>query len=339
MQFLITGGCGFLGTNLGLEVLRRGHVLTAVDNLARTGAQQNLALLQASGPVQFRALDVRHFDQVEACIREVAPQVVFHLAGQVAMTTSISDPRADFEINVLGGHNVLESVRRHAPEATMVYSSTNKVYGSMDGVQIEESATRHVAPAYPEGFGEEISLSFESPYGCSKGAMDQYMLDYARIFGLRTVVFRHSSIYGTRQFSTYDQGWVGWFVSQAMAQKEGSAAPFTISGDGKQVRDLLCAPDLVSCYFAAVEHIDKARGQAFNMGGGMANSFSLLELFAFLESELGIQLQYTRLPERQSDQKVFVANTAKARTMLGWQPTISREAGVRAMMQWVDTLS
>lgn len=339
MKFVITGGCGFLGTNLGLEVLRRGHQLVAVDNLSRTGAVPNLELLRTRGPVHYRQLDVRNLEAVEGCIKDEQPDVVFHLAGQVAMTTSIADPRADFEINVLGGHNVLESVRRHAPHATMVFSSTNKVYGSMLDVALEETPTRYIAPLHPQGFSEELPLSFESPYGCSKGAMDQYMLDYARIFQLKTVVFRHSSIYGTRQFSTFDQGWVGWFVAQALAQRSGTGVPFTISGDGKQVRDLLCAPDLVSCYFAAVEHIEEARGQAFNIGGGMPNSFSLLELFAFLEAELGIALRYQKLAERQSDQKVFVADTAKARRLLHWEPTISREHGVRTMMQWVGELA
>ncbi|MEI7987261.1 MAG: GDP-mannose 4,6-dehydratase, partial [Armatimonadota bacterium] len=229
-------------------------------------------------------------------------------------------------------------VRRHQPEAIVLFSSTNKVYGSMDSVVIEENKSRYFAPDFPSGFDESLPLSFESPYGCSKGAIDQYMLDYHRIFGIRTVVFRHSSIYGTRQFSTFDQGWIGWFVQNALSQALKGAPAFTISGNGKQVRDLLCAPDLVSCYFCAVKNIDLAAGHAFNIGGGIENSFSLLELIGFLEEELKCSLAYDQLPARQSDQKVFVADTTKAARLLNWSPQISREVGVRGMIDWVKTL-
>jgi CDP-paratose 2-epimerase len=218
----------------------------------------------------------------------------------------------------------------------VLYSSTNKVYGDLQWARYEERATRYVAVDYPDGFPETITLEFHSPYGCSKGAADQYMLDYARIFALNTVVFRHSSMYGGRQFSTYDQGWIGWFCQQALEAKRGRAAtPFPISGNGKQVRDLLHATDMVRLYFAAVEHIEVARGRAFNIGGGPQNSLSLLELFQFLEAELDVSLTWEQLPVRESDQRVFIADIRRARELLNWQPETAKEDGLKSMIDWV----
>jgi CDP-paratose 2-epimerase len=319
-------------------VLRRREELVVLDNLARKGAEENLAWLRTQGEFELRRADVARYDAVEAAVRERPPDVLFHLAGQVAMTTSIANPRLDFETNVVGGHNVLEAVRRHAPGAVVTYSSTNKVYGDLETLDYEEAPTRYRAAGFPAGFDERLPLDFRSPYGCSKGATDQYMLDYARVFGLRTVVFRHSSIFGGRQFSTVDQGWVGWFVAKALEAKAAGGRtpePFTISGNGKQVRDVLFASDLVALYFAAVRAIDAARGQAFNIGGGMEQSLSLLELFAFLERELDVRLSWRELPWRQSDQKVFVADIAKARRLLGWAPAVARDEGIRRMIEWV----
>src|SRR4051812_38337812 len=330
MRYLITGGAGVLGSNLPAQGLRRGGELSVLDNLSRAGSDRNLSWLQEQGPLRLFHADVGGYDAVDAAVREARPDVVFHLAGQVAMTTSLENPRLDFETNVMGGHNVLEAVRRHAPGAVVLYSSTNKVYGDLEQVRFRETETRYVAEGHEQGFTEDLPLDFRSPYGCSKGAVDQYMLDYARSFGLRTVVFRHSSIFGGRQFSTFDQGWVGWFVQQALARK-----PFTISGDGKQVRDVLFASDLVRCYFGAVEQVDRARGQAFNIGGGPENSLSLLELFRFLEAELGVKLEYRSLPWRKSDQKVFIACNAKAANAFGWSPQLRKEDGIRRMIDWV----
>jgi CDP-paratose 2-epimerase len=335
MRFLVTGGCGFVGSNLGAEALRRGHDLCVADSFFRAGAEANLAWLQGQGSFAFRHADVRNAGDVDRVVGEARPDVVFHLAGQVAMTTSLADPRRDFETNAMGSFNVLDAVRRLAPDAVVVYSSTNKVYGDLAPVRLAEGETRFTCPDWPQGFDETLPLDFQSPYGVSKGAADQCMLDHARMFGLRTVVFRHSSIYGGRQFSTYDQGWIGWFVEQALRQKGGLPEPFTISGDGKQVRDVLFASDLVALYFAAVDRAEAARGQAFNIGGGMANSLSLLELFAFLERELDTRLSWTRLPWRQSDQRVFVADVGKAERLLGWRPAVSREEGLRKMIAWV----
>ena len=211
------------------------------------------------------------------------PDAIFHLAGQVAMTTSIANPRMDFEVNVTGTHNLLEAVRQHSPDTIVVYSSTNKVYGDLEQYTYSENATRFVCNEHPNGFNENTQLDFHSPYGCSKGAADQYMLDYARIFGIKTVVFRHSSMYGGRQFATYDQGWIGWFCQKAVEASKGRIKePFTISGTGKQVRDVLHADDMKQLYIAAINNIQQAKGHAFNIGGGIDCSLSLLELFAFL---------------------------------------------------------
>ena len=337
MKALITGGCGFLGSNLAAELLRRGDDLTVFDNLRRLGADQNRRWLEGQGKFKFLHRDVRSSSDVEGVIRDLKPDVVFHLAGQVAMTTSIEDPRLDFEVNVVGTHNLLEAARKLSPRTILLYSSTNKVYGDLETLALRETPTRYEAVDHPDGFDEATPLDFRSPYGCSKGAADQYMLDYARVFGLRTVVFRHSSIFGSRQFSTFDQGWIGWFAQKAIEARKGSTQSFTISGDGKQVRDVLFSDDLVRCYLQAVEHIEEAKGQAFNIGGGMGNSLSLLELFAFLEGALGVKLKYERLPWRQSDQRVFVADIRKAGRLFDWRPAVGKEEGLRKMIDWVES--
>jgi CDP-paratose 2-epimerase len=337
---LVTGGCGFVGSNVAARLLQEGGRPVLFDNLSREGAADNLRWLQGQGECDFWRGDTRDFDQLDRVIRETQPAVIFHLAGQVAMTTSMNDPRRDFETNVAGSFNLLESVRLAKLPATIVYSSSNKVYGGLAGIALQEEPTRYTAPACPEGIDESVTLDFQTPYGCSKGAADQYMLDYARVFGLNTVVFRHSTIFGGRQFATFDQGWVGWFCRQALETKQDPArAPFTISGDGKQVRDLLFVDDAVECYLAAARNIHTARGQAFNIGGGMGNSCSLLELFGLLEKWLDVRLQYRRLPWRLSDQKFFVADIAKARRLLGWEPRVKREDGVRRMLAWVQEMS
>jgi CDP-paratose 2-epimerase len=336
MKLLITGGCGFLGSNLAADALARGDELVVFDNLYRNGSLANLTWLQTQGKFTFEHGDIRNQNDITRVIQAVKPDTIFHLAGQVAMTTSIANPRMDFDVNVIGTHNLLEAVRKHAPNSTVVYSSTNKVYGDLDQFTFVEADTRYQCLEYPNGFDEQTQLSFHSPYGCSKGAADQYMLDYARIFGLKTVVFRHSSMYGGRQFATYDQGWVGWFCQKAIETiKDKNAEPFTISGNGKQVRDVLHGDDMKRLYMAAVHHIDSAKGQAFNVGGGIENSLSLLELFTLLEQIANVKLNYTKLPVRESDQRVFVADLAKTTQLLQWKPMVSAQEGVERMVEWV----
>ena len=268
------------------------------------------------------------------------PDVIFHFAGQVAMTTSIENPYMDFEVNVKGTINVLESVRKYSPKSIVCFSSTNKVYGDLEYLEYDESESRFVASGFPNGLNEDISLEFHSPYGCSKGAADQYMLDYSRMFGLRTIVFRHSSIFGGRQFATKDQGWIGWFCQKAFDKKMNPHVdPFTISGNGKQVRDILFGTDLINCYEMAIERINVTSGNAYNIGGGMKNSFSLLELFNELESIIDVNLEYIKTDWRESDQKVFVADITKARRDFGWEPLIDKYAGLRKMYEWVEKIN
>lgn len=337
MKLLITGGCGFLGSNLAAHAIRNGYETTVFDSLHRNGSVENLSWLREQGEFRFVHGDIRNSNDVKRIVEETIPDAVFHLAGQVAMTTSIANTRMDFEVNAGGSFNLLEAVRDHAPDAAVVYSSTNKVYGDLEQYSYRETATRFECIEQPDGFDEATPLEFHSPYGCSKGAADQYMLDFARIFGLKTVVFRHSSMYGGRQFATYDQGWIGWFCSQSLETRSGRLKkPFTISGSGKQVRDLLHADDMIRLYFRAVESIEKAKGQAFNIGGGITNSLSLLELFSLLEEKVGTSLSFTRLPPRESDQRVFVADIAKAKRILDWEPNVSKSDGISKMLEWIE---
>jgi CDP-paratose 2-epimerase len=287
-------------------------------------------------------VDTRIAPDVERVLAEHGPEAVAvaHLAGQVAMTTSIENPRLDFEVNALGALNVLEAVRACASGAPVLFSSTNKVYGDLASLRHVARPTRWTLPDHPRGLDEATPLEFHSPYGCSKGAADQYFLDYHRIFGLRTVVFRHSSMYGGRQFATYDQGWVGWFCGEALRQKAEreagrTPAPFTVSGDGKQVRDLLFADDLVRCYRLAAGAGDRVAGKAYNIGGGAENSLSLLELFFALERKLGVKLAWEKLPWRASDQKVFVADGTRAARDFGFTPRFGIEEGLDRMLEWL----
>jgi CDP-paratose 2-epimerase len=335
MTYLVTGGCGFVGCNIAASLIERGERVFLFDNMARAGTAENLKWLQSLGAIDFIKGDTRDEAEVLQIVQKTMPEVIFHLAGQVAMTTSMQDPRRDFETNVVGSFNLLEAVRRECAGATIVYSSSNKVYGELAGLQLKEEALRYSAINFPNGIDESAPLDFQTPYGCSKGAADQYMLDYARVFNLNTVVFRHSTIFGGRQFATFDQGWVSWFCQQALeTQRNPQRAPFTISGDGKQVRDLLFVDDCVNCYLTAADKIAQVRGQAFNIGGGMANSSSLLELFEMLETELKVKLEYKQLPWRHSDQKFFVANNAKALSLLDWQPRVTKREGILRTIEW-----
>lgn len=335
MRLLVTGGCGFLGSNLASCAIGQKYDVTVFDNLHRTGSAENLSWLKTQGDFEFVHGDIRNKNDVE-CLFKKGFDAVFHLAGQVAMTTSVENPYYDFEINVMGTLNLLEAVRKYNKNASVLYSSTNKVYGDIEQYEYLENDTRYVCPQYPNGFNEKVPLDFRSPYGCSKGSADQYMLDYHRMFGLKTTVFRHSSMYGSRQFATYDQGWVGWFCQKAIdLYRNPVSEPFTVSGNGKQVRDILHADDMVRLYFDALECNDKVEGEAFNIGGTMDQSLSLLELFEILNSFLGIKMKYTQLPVRASDQKVFVADISKINARIGWKPRVSTCNGIEKMLEWI----
>lgn len=333
MAYLVTGGCGFVGSNVSAELLRQGKEVLVADNLARPGTQNNLEWLRSLGLQHFFHVDTRNSHDLEPVFRKFSIECVFHLAGQVAMTTSLLNPRRDFEVNVVGSINVLELIRLYAPQATVVYASSNKVYGELNEASLRELETRY-EPIDKNSIDETARLEFYTPYGCSKGAADQYMLEYARNFGLRTIVFRHSTIYGGRQISTFDQGWVGWFCQQGLETCKTPNHSFTINGDGKQVRDLLHVSDAVRCYLAAHEHASEAKGQAFNIGGGPENSMSLLELFHHLEQKLSIKMNYQKLAWRANDQKYFVADNGKALRFLKWKPLVTKEVGIADALDW-----
>ena len=339
MKLLVVGGCGFLGSNLAAHGIEMGYDVTVFDNLSRLGSSQNLQWLSTLGKFQFIHGDTRNKNDVEELIRKGQFDATFHLAGQVAMTTSIENPYKDFQTNTMGALHLLDSVRKYSPQTAIFFSSTNKVYGDLEEYTYKETPTRYKCLEFPNGFDESVPLDFRSPYGCSKGAADQYMLDYYRIFGVRTTVFRHSSMYGSRQFATYDQGWVGWFVQKAIEKyQDPHCAPFTISGNGKQVRDILHAKDMISLYYTALDHVDQVCGAAYNIGGTMEQSLSLLELFDLLNEMLDIKMEYTQLPPRQSDQKVFVADITKITNTIGWRPQVSAKEGVLAMVDWVKDM-
>jgi CDP-paratose 2-epimerase len=331
LKALITGGAGFIGSNLTHKLVREGHEVAVYDNLSRRGADRNVSWLHDKHGDRWTLLqaDIRDFETL--CQAAVDVDVIYHLASQVAVTTSVQDPRHDFEVNALGTFNVLEAARLSDRRPIVVYASTNKVYGGMEDVVVVEGENRYSYRDYPQGISETFPLDFHSPYGCSKGAGDQYVRDYARIYDLPAVVFRQSCIYGLRQFGVEDQGWVAWFVIAAVMGQ-----PITIYGDGKQVRDVLWVDDLLDLFQAAVERIDVAAGQVYNVGGGPQNILAVWsDLGPMLEALLGQRIDVARDDWRPGDQRIFVADIRKAGRELGWHPQVTTEEGVRRLCEWV----
>jgi CDP-paratose 2-epimerase len=332
-HYLVTGGAGFIGSNYVHKLLQRGEKVTVYDNLSRGGARRNLEWLQKSfGESAFNVIvgDVRDAAAIQEAAREA--DVIVHLAGQVAVTTSVIDPRDDFESNALGTFNTLEAARLSGRNPIFIYASTNKVYGGMEDVELAEEPTRWRYKYLVKGCPETQPLDFHSPYGCSKGAGDQYVRDYSRIYGLHSVVFRQSCIYGTRQWGIEDQGWVAWFIIAAVTGK-----PITVYGDGKQVRDILNVEDLLNAYDTAVEKIDLAAGQVYNVGGGPDNVMSIWAEFApILERLLGKKIEVGRGDWRPGDQRVFYADIRKAEQELGWKPKIGVDEGITGLYKWVQ---
>ncbi len=331
-NILITGGAGFIGANLANRLLGNGQRVSILDDFSRPGIQRNVQWLREQ---QGDALNVitGSVTDADACVEASRDaDVVFHLAGQTAVTTSVVDPRLDFEINALGTLNVLEGVRAAGRNAIIVYSSTNKVYGEMEDVPTAESETGYAYRDLPNGVSETQPLDFHSPYGCSKGSADQYVRDYARIYGIPTVVFRQSCIYGPRQMGVEDQGWLAWFVIALVSGK-----PITIFGNGKQVRDVLYIDDLVDAYELAVANIETTSGQVYNIGGGSGNAMSIWWDFrpmveAVLERAIPDPGFDTTRP---GDQPIFVADIAKAGRDFGWSPKVSAPEGIRRLTEWV----
>jgi len=331
-EYFITGGAGFIGSNFVNRLLERNEKVTIYDNLSRAGAPMNIRWLREKrGGDSFKLIegDVRDADLVTHSMQ--AAGVVVHLAAQVAVTSSVVKPREDFEINAQGTFNVLEGARINGKDPVFIFASTNKVYGEMENVAVVEEATHWRYDNLPNGCSEDQPLDFHSPYGCSKGAGDQYVRDYARIYGLRSVVCRQSCIYGPRQFGVEDQGWAAWMVIAAITGR-----PLSIYGDGKQVRDILHVEDLLDAYDAIIDRIDQVKGQVFNLGGGPGNMISIWKEFGpMLEKHLGKPIPVAWADWRPGDQKVFVADIRKAQKELGWQPRISAAAGVEKLYRWV----
>ena len=326
---LITGGAGFIGCHAATHYAERGWRVVVLDDLSRRGSEINWNQLRARGDVTCVRGDVRSpRDLTQAFERVGAVDAVLHLAAQVAVTTSVAEPRHDFEVNAAGTFNVLEAVRAHAPRASLIYSSTNKVYGGLEHHRVVERDGRWDFDALPRGVSESEVLDFHSPYGCSKGAADQYVRDYARIYGLRTFVIRQSCIYGTRQFGVEDQGWVAWFTIAAVL-----GLPATIFGDGKQVRDLLWVGDLLELYDRCLER--GRGGSIYNAGGGPENRASILEVLAELERQLGRSIPRALADWRPGDQKVFYSDNGKAAAELGWRPRTGVAEGIGALLAWV----
>jgi CDP-paratose 2-epimerase len=332
MKVLITGGAGFIGCNVARFYLGKGDEVIVLDDLSRKGASSNLEWLKSLGEIGFIKQDICDFTGLKEAVEKCGKiDLLYHMAAQVAVTTSVTEPRADFETNALGTFNVLEAVRLTGIDPVVIFASTNKVYGEMTDLRVEEAGGKYQYSDMPNGIPESRGLDFHSPYGCSKGCADQYVIDYSRIYGLRTVCMRQSCIYGPRQFGVEDQGWVAWFTIAAAF-----GVPITIYGDGKQVRDILHVDDLIASFHAAYENIDKVKGMAFNVGGGPGNQMSLLELVAILEEKLGKKIEPSFDDWRPGDQKIYVSNIDKAKQYLGWMPAVDKVKGVDMLWQWVS---
>jgi CDP-paratose 2-epimerase len=332
-QFLVTGGAGFIGSNFVSRLIKRGEQVTVLDNMSRAGSRLNLEWLRRThGDRSFKLItgDVREARVAQDAARDA--DVIVHLAAQVAVTTSVTKPREDFEINAQGTFNVLEGARLSGRNPAFLYASTNKVYGEMEDVAVVEQAGRYAYENLPMGCSETQPLDFHSPYGCSKGTGDQYVRDYHRIFGLPTVVFRQSCIYGQRQFGIEDQGWVAWFVIAALMGR-----PITIYGDGKQVRDVLFVDDLLDAYDAALERIETAAGRVYNLGGGPDKTLAIwTEFEPILEKLLERKIVVSRGAWRPGDQKIFVSDIRKAGRELGWSPKVGVQEGIVRLYDWVQ---
>jgi len=331
--YLLTGGAGFIGSNYVFRLLQRGEKVIVYDNLSRPGAEKNVDWLRKEfGEESFQLIvgDVRDADAVEDAARDA--DVVVHLAAQVAVTTSVLEPREDFEINALGTFNVLEAARASQKKPAFLYASTNKVYGGMEEIRVvEEDATYRYAD-YPFGLSEEIPLDFHSPYGCSKGSGDQYVRDYSRLYDLPTVVMRQSCIYGPRQFGVEDQGWVAWFMIAVVTGRE-----ITIYGDGKQMRDILYIDDLLDVYDISLENIKVCAGQIYNIGGGPENTMSIWKEFQpQIEKLVGHPIAVSYDDWRPGDQRVYVSDIRKAENDLNWRPKIGVEEGIKKLFSWIS---
>jgi len=333
-KIVITGSAGFIGSHLTKRFLDMGNKVYGIDNLSRKGTEVNLDWIYSqvnSNNFHFHQNDIRDYDKLCTIFNTDGPfDLIIHEAAQVAVTTSIISPREDFEINALGTFNMLEVMRNYSPDSCFIFASTNKVYGGMDTLEVVERNLRYEYESLAEGIDENFPIDFHSPYGCSKGAADQYVRDYNRIYNLNTVVLRQSCIYGTHQYGVEDQGWVAWFTIASILNKQ-----ITIYGDGMQIRDILWIDDLVNLYCSIFENKDLVSGQVFNIGGGPNNTLSLLELISILKKLGCLNTPLNHDEWRPGDQKVFVGSINKIHKLIGWSPTVCPKEGVEKLVEWV----
>lgn len=331
MKIIITGGCGFIGSNAARRYLRAGHSVIVIDNMARLSSDLNLNWLRTQGSIEFEPVDIRDFQSLQAVFnRHSDATLVLHLAAQVAVSLSLADPLIDFEVNALGTLNVLEALRSLRSDALIIYSSTNKVYGALGDIPITQSNDSYCFPTLPFGIAEDRCVEPATPYGCSKVTADQYVQDYHATFGLNTIVFRQSCIYGYRQFGSEDQGWVAWLMTASLL-----GYPITIFGDGRQTRDILFIDDLLDAFDAAFEAGPRIAGGVYNIGGGPANTASLLSLIAYLEARLKTLPRFVCSEWRVGDQKVFVSDIRKAHREFGWLPKTTCHEGFDLLFDWI----
>lgn len=334
---LVTGGAGFIGCNLVERLLGTGREVVVLDNFSRKGSERNaewLGTLKTPGSLRIVCGDVRDMGLVEPLVAGASQ--VFHLAAQVAVTSSLELPTVDFDVNARGTLNLLEAIRRISSPPSLLFTSTNKVYGALSSLAVRATDTRYEwedAELRERGLGESQPLDFHSPYGCSKGAADQYVLDYARSFGIRTVVFRMSCIYGPHQWGNEDQGWVAHFL---MSARKG--LPITLYGDGRQVRDVLFVSDLIDAMLLAQSSAHDLAGRAFNIGGGPGNTASLLQVLAFIEKHLGKAPETHFQGARVGDQRTYVSDVSRFAQATGWKPGVSVGEGLRRMLAWLESL-
>ena len=334
-KIIVTGCAGFIGCHITSYFLGKGFTVIGIDDLSRVGSEENLHYIESLNYANFlfRKADIKDYAKIEEIFKQNNDNgidLVIHLAGQVAVTTSVLNPRLDFEINALGTFNLLEATRHYARNALFEFASTNKVYGKMHDLNIIERNGRYEYETLLKGVSEDYCLDFHSPYGCSKGTADQYVRDYSRIYGIKTVVFRQSCIYGTHQFGVEDQGWVAWFVIASLLGKN-----ITIYGDGKQGRDILWIDDLVQVYYEAYINSSEVNGEIFNIGGGPQNILSLLELVEILKSENILKNDPNFSDWRPGDQKIFVADISKIKDKIGWFPKTDPLTGIKKLINWV----
>jgi CDP-paratose 2-epimerase len=329
-RMLITGGAGFIGSNASAYFLKKGYDVLVFDNFQRFGTKDNAKWLKANYPtIDIVTGDIRNLKQLQKSMKGI--DIVIHLAAQVAVTTSVIEPRNDFDINALGTFNVLEAVRLSKQKPIVIFSSTNKVYGGMEDIKIVEKKGQYIYKDFPYGISEKMNLDFHSPYGCSKGAADQYIHDYGRIYDIPTVVCRQSCIYGPRQFGIEDQGWVAWFIIATTWGK-----PISVYGDGKQVRDVLYVDDLIKLYDTLIEKIRISKGKIYNIGGGATNILSVWTQFGtILQRLFDKKIKPSFANWRPGDQKVYISDIRFVQKELGWSPKIGVEEGIEKLFYWV----